>query len=133
MQIDLHTPIEDYLRACEARGANADGDCPSFAWARGTFSPDTPLGEALTALEENDRAQEAAMFAFDKMLDDLDTFSRRRFGKVISLTCGHVVQAWAWRKMLDAGIEATGVEDWQLRSQWHSSWVGKSALPGWGA
>ena len=133
MQIDLHTPIEDYLRACEARGANADGDCPSFAWARATFASETPLGEALTALEENDRAQEAAMFAFDKMLDALDTFARRRFGKVISLNCGHVVQAWAWRKLMDAGIDATSVEDWQLRSQWHSSWVGKSALPGWGA
>lgn len=130
MQIDLHTPIEDYLRACEARGANADGDCPSFAWARNAFAPNDPLGEALTVLEEHDLAQEAAMFAFEKMLDVLGGAVRLRFVRILADNPSPVIHALSWRRLV-AVCEPTILEDWLLRSAWHSSWAGREMLPNW--
>jgi hypothetical protein len=128
--IALHTPIEEYLRACEARGANADGDCPAFAWARAEFAPDTPLGEALKVLALSPVGMESAMFAFEHMLDVLDGEVRLRFVRILAENPSPVIHALNWRRLV-AACEPTILEDWLLRSSWHSSWVGREMLPNW--
>jgi hypothetical protein len=133
--ITLATPLGTYLRLCEARGANPDGHCPACAWARGTFDEAVPLARALDALDTAEIGPEAAMFAFEHMLDRLSPAVRERFARIIASEASVVLQALSWSRLVaahKAGAAAPSeAEDWLLRGAWHSSWRGRSALPGW--
>ena len=131
--ITLDTPVEEYLALCEERGANPDGDCPSFAWVRSQFPEGASMGEALDALLASPAAMESAMFAFENMLDVLSPAVRERFARIICADPSHVVHALNWRRLAaahDAGAAApTEEEDWLLRGAWHSKWQRVSLLP----
>lgn len=129
MKVTQHTSVDEYLELCEERGANSEGDCPSFEWARSSFGGETPMGEALRLLKDHHLARETSLFAFGIMLRDLDEQVRVMFAEIVSDQCSHAVQAWAWAKMVSAGIEASPYEDRLLRGRWHSKWQGKSLLP----
>ncbi len=128
--IALNTALHEYLDLCEARGANSDGDCPSFKWAREQFDADTALGDVLAVLAGSPAAMESSMFAFEHMLDVLDGAVRLRFVRILADNPSPVIHALNWRRLV-AVCEPTVLEDWLLRSSWHSSWVGREELPNW--
>jgi hypothetical protein len=133
--VTLATSLGAYLHLCEARGANADGHCPACAWARSAFDEAVPLARALDALGETPIGLEAAMFAFEHMLDLLSPAVRERFARIIAEDPSAVLRALSWKRLVAAhhrGAPApTEAEDWILRGSWHSSWRGHSDLPEW--
>lgn len=132
MQVTLDTPLETYLQLCEERGANEDGDCKSFTWARAAFGEEATLQEGLGDLLESPVGFEASMFAFENMLDVLSAPVRVQFARVLANHPSHVVHALSWRRLV-AVHKPTMLEDWLLRSAWHSSWRGQTTMPNWEA
>lgn len=134
-QVTLSTPVREYLRLCEARGANEDGECPAFAWVRVTFPDGGSMAAALNALEGSPAGLEASMFAFEHMLDVLSPAVRERFARIIASDPSPVLHALNWRRLVAAANEGapapTEAEDWLLRGSWHSSWRGRGYLPEW--
>lgn len=115
---------------CEARGANADGECRAFEWVRAQFSETDSMAYALDALGGSPAAMESAMFAFEYMLDVMDGGVRLRFVRILADNPSSTIHALNWRRLV-AVCEPSILEDWLLRSSWHSSWVGRKMLPNW--
>lgn len=133
--ITLYTSIEECLVICEEKGANLNGDCPSFAWTRNNLDTEKPLLELVKQLEGNPVALDVAMFVFENLMFDITPEVREFFAAIIAEDESPVIHALNWRRIVAASKKGapppTPLEDKLLRSAWHSSWNERSKLPNW--
>lgn len=131
--VSLDTTVGEYLILCRERGADQDGNCAAVVWAETEVGPSKSMREALDRLRKEAPAKigmESSLFAFENMLDLLSVGVRIGFARIIAAHPSETIHALSWRRLSKVHTPTT-IEDWLLRSAWHSSWRGRKYLPSW--